>query len=246
MSAVPGRASVAATVAAAGLDLLAHRLSQPAARAAARFTSAALVILIARAAGVPWAGLGLGRPELGSGLRTGAAAGAGVAAAAAASRAFPAPRWLFADERAAAAAGRGQLAMQLARITFTAVPPEELIYRSALLGLWLGRGNRATAVAWSSVLFGLSHILPTLSTMDQTALHSRLAGRALRQAGVVGGNVAVTGLAGAALSWLRLRSGSVVAPVLAHAALNDAALLAGRAVQRQRAERARGAAGPRP
>jgi uncharacterized protein len=84
-------------------------------------------------------------------------------------------------------------------------------------------------VAWSSVPFGLSHILPTLSTMSQTTLNQHLACRPLRQAAFVAGNVAVTGVAGAGFAWLRLRSGSVLAPLLAHALLNDSALVAGRA-----------------
>ena len=142
--------------------------------------------------------------------------------------ALPATRPFFLDKRAAAAAARSDLAAELARITFAAVPPEEFIHRSALLGLWLGHGTRTSAVAWSSALFGLSHVLPTLSTMNQTAQHRHLAQRPLRQAAFVAGNVAVTTAAGAAFGWLRLRSGSVVAPLLAHMALNDAALVAGR------------------
>jgi membrane protease YdiL (CAAX protease family) len=144
----------------------------------------------------------------------------------------PATRGFFLDDRAAAATGRGGLAAGLARITFAAVPPEELTYRSALLGLWLGNSSQASAVAWSSALFGLSHILPTRSTMGQTALNQHLAQRPLRQAAFVAGNVAVTGAAGAVFAWLRLRSGSLLAPLLAHAALNDSALMAGRVAHR--------------
>jgi uncharacterized protein len=182
---------------------------------------------IARTAGVSWDELGLGRDDLGDGVRTGAAAAACAAGTVLAGVLVPGTRSLFVDERAAA--GHHSFAVRLASITLAAVPAEELAYRSALLGLWLGTGPRRAA-AWSSVLFGLSHVLPTLSTMSQTAAGRHLAERPLRQAAFVGGNVAVTGLAGAAFAWMRLRSGSVLAPVLAHAALNDAALLAARAV----------------
>jgi membrane protease YdiL (CAAX protease family) len=228
VNAAPVRGQLVAVVVTGAHDVLVHRLRRPAARTAVRFTTAVALVGLARADGVPWAQLGLGRGEFGSGVRTGAAAAAAAAAAVFAGAALPATRRFFLDERSAAAAARDDLAAELARITFAAVPPEELIYRSALLGLWLGRGPRASAVAWSSVLFGLSHILPTLSTMNQTALHDQLARRPLRQAAFVAGNVAVTAAAGAAFGWLRLRSGSVVAPLLAHAALNDAALAAGR------------------
>jgi CAAX protease family protein len=91
---------------------------------------------------------------------------------------------------------------------------------------------RVSAVAWSSVLFGMSHIQPTLSTMGQTALGPHLAHRPLSQALFVAGNVTVTGAAGAVFAWLRLRSGSVLAPLLAHSALNDSALIAGRLAHR--------------
>jgi membrane protease YdiL (CAAX protease family) len=87
-------------------------------------------------------------------------------------------------------------------------------------------------VAWSSVLFGVSHILPTLSTMGHTALNQHLTDRPLRQAAFVAGNVVATSVAGAVFGWLRLRSGSVLAPLLAHVAVNDSALMAGRAAHR--------------
>jgi len=226
------RARLAAAATAAALEALAHRLGSPAARTLVRFGTAVAVLGIARAAGVSWAELGLGRRELGGGARTGAVAGTCAAAAVLAAAAVPATRRVFLDDRAMAGADGGGLAAGLARITFGAVPPEELTYRSALLGLWLGNGSPAGAVAWSSALFGLSHILPTRSTMGQTALGQHLERRPLRQAAFVAGNVAVTGAAGAVFAWLRLRSGSVLAPLLAHAALNDSALVAGRAAHR--------------
>jgi uncharacterized protein len=232
MSAAQARTRFAAATAAASLDAAAHRLGRPAARTAVRFGTALAVLGIARAAGLSWAELGLGRRELGSGARTGAVAGACAAAAVLAGAAVPATRGLFLDDRATAAAGPGGLGAGLARITFAAVPPEELTYRSALLGLWLANGSPASAVAWSSALFGLSHILPTRSTMGQTALGQHLERRPLRQAAFVAGNVVVTGAAGAVFGWLRLRSGSVLAPLLAHAALNDSALVAAHVAHR--------------
>ena len=218
-----------AAMSAAALDVFAHNLDKPAARSAVRFGAVAALLGIARVAGVSWAELGLGRGKLGSGLRTGVVAGGCAAAVVFAGVALPATRGFFADERAATGGG---LAVEVARITFAAVPPEELTYRSVLLGLQLGNGSRAGAVAWSSALFGLSHIQPTLSTMSQTAVGQHLAQRPLRQAAFVAGNVAATGAAGAVFAWLRLRSGSVLAPLLAHAALNDSALIAGRLAHR--------------
>jgi membrane protease YdiL (CAAX protease family) len=243
MSAARVRARFAAIPAAAALDLLAHRLGSPVSRTAARYGSAVALLGIARTAGVSWAELGLDRKQLGSGVRTGVVAGACAAAAIVAAAALPATRGLFLDDRAAPAASRGDLAAGLARITLAAVPPEELTYRSALYGLLLGNGTRAGAVTWPSVLFGVSHVLPTLSTMSKTAIGQHLVHRPLRQAAFVAGNVAVTSAAGAVFAWLRLRSGSVLAPVLAHAALNDSALVAGRVAHRLGRERGTGAQG---
>jgi uncharacterized protein len=209
-------------------DLLAYRLGDRTRSAAIRLGAAMAMLGIARTAGVSWAELGLGRDDLGSGVRSGAAAAACAAGTVLAGVVVPGTRSLFLDERAAVG-HHCSLAVRLASITLAAVPAEELTYRSALLGLWLGTGRRR-AVAWSSVLFGLSHVSPTLSTMSQTAVGRHLAERPLRQAAFVGGNVAVTGLAGAVFVWLRLRSGSVLAPMLAHAVLNDAALVAARVV----------------
>ena len=185
---------------------------------------------IARAGGASVTELGLDPRDLASGARAGLLAGGCAAAAVFAAAATPVTRGFFADQRAEAAAGGGDLARELARITFASVPPEELTYRSALLGLRLGNGSQAAAVAWSSAWFGLSHILPTLATMHRTAAHQHLAQRPWRQAAFISGNIVVTSAAGAVFAWLRLRSGSVLAPLLAHAALNGSALAAGRSV----------------
>jgi len=232
MSAARVRARFAAIPAAAVLDVLAHRLNGRASQTAVRYGAAIALLGIARAAGVSCAELGLDRKHLGSGVRTGALAGACAAAVILAGAAMPATRGVFLDDRAAQAASRGDLAGGLARITLAAVPPEELIYRSALYGLLLGNGTRAGAVTWPSVLFGVSHVLPTLSTMNHTAVSHHLVHRPLRQAAFVAGNVAATSIAGAVFAWLRLRSGSVLAPLLAHAALNDSALVAARVAHR--------------
>jgi uncharacterized protein len=231
MSGRRARAWFAAAATAAACDVLAHRLADPAARTAARYGAALAVLGIARTAGTPGPELGLDRRNLASGARAGLLAGGCAAGAVFAAAAVPVTRGFFADQRADAVAGGG-LARSLAWITFASVPPEELTYRSALLGLRLGDGSPAGAVAWSSAWFGLSHILPTLATMHRTAVHQHLAQRPLRQAAFVSGNVAVTSAAGAAFAWLRLRSGSVLAPLLAHAALNGSALAAGVAVRR--------------
>jgi uncharacterized protein len=85
-------------------------------------------------------------------------------------------------------------------------------------------------VLCTSLLFGASHVLPTLdhyhgnpasTLVDDAARGRRLA--------VLTTTVSTTA-AGAAFAWLRLRSRSLLAPVLAHAAINVSAYLAGRRI----------------
>jgi hypothetical protein len=66
-------ARLAAVAVAGTSEVLAHRLGSPAGRTVVRYGAAAALLGIARAAGVSWTGLGLGRGEVGSGIRTGAA-----------------------------------------------------------------------------------------------------------------------------------------------------------------------------
>ena len=115
-----------------------------------RFTTVVALVGIARAAGVSSAELGHGRSELGSGLGSAALRLRLRLRLPLSSRAaLSATRPSFVDERAARPGIAGDIA-ELARITFAAVPREELTNRAALLALSLGRGPRISAVAWST------------------------------------------------------------------------------------------------
>ena len=221
--------AAAASVLAVGGDLLVHRLPRPV-RPVAGYGLAFVLLAVARSAGASWEQLGLAPASLRAGARTGAAAGGCAAVVLAASVAMPRTRRYLRDERARAAAGAASLAVELARITLVAVPPEELIYRSGLPALLpAGSPGRSAAgtLAWSSALFGMSHVAPTLATMHHSVLHQHLAASRPRVAAFVAANVLVTALAGGVFGWLRLRSGSVLASLIAHAVVNDGALIAG-------------------
>jgi membrane protease YdiL (CAAX protease family) len=79
------------------------------------------------------------------------------------------------------------------------------------------------AVAWSSALFGLWHVLPA----GGLAGYNPAVAGALHGAGgqllVTAAAVAASALAGVLLCWLRLRSGSLLAPVMLHTATNSLA-----------------------
>jgi membrane protease YdiL (CAAX protease family) len=135
-------------------------------------------------------------------------------------------RRLFADERAAGVATRALAYETAVRIPVGTALFEETLFRGLLLAWLRRRTTPLRAVAASSTLFGLWHILPTWETLAGYAggvLRSRSPATA---AATVGGAVVTTGLAGAAFSALRLRSGSLATPVIVHAAVNASGFVA--------------------
>jgi membrane protease YdiL (CAAX protease family) len=188
---------------------------------------AAVAVLVALGPGrcTP-ADLGLARRDLGSGLAWGAAVAALVAVVLAGLALAPATRPLFADGRVNRDATWLLLAYTtLVRIPLGTVVLEETLFRGVLLGLGLRRWSRGRAIAVSSGLFGLWHVLPAfgLSANPAAAGLTGPGGRVL----AVALAVASTGLVGALWCWLRLRSRSLLAPVLVHLAGNSVGYLLG-------------------
>jgi membrane protease YdiL (CAAX protease family) len=133
----------------------------------------------------------------------------------------PATRPWFADARVNRDATWLLLYTTLVRIPLGTVVLEETLFRGVLLGLGVRRWSTGRAIAFSSVLFGLWHVLPAFGLSANPATAS-LAG-----AGAVGRTVSIllavasTAAVGALWCWLRLRSGSLLAPVLVHVASNS-------------------------
>jgi len=98
---------------------------------------------------------------------------------------------------------------------------EELLFRSVLLALTTTK----LAVAWSSLVFGLWHVLTTLNGLDGNEATESLDGWAAP--GSVVAVVIATGVAGVIFTWSRLRSGSAVAPWIVHTAFNSSTFTAG-------------------
>lgn len=130
----------------------------------------------------------------------------------------------FLDDARADISGRALVVELFVGIFLLTAVPEELAFRGLLLGAGTEAWGTRTAVLASSVLFGLWHIAPTLSTMSQNAQVASITGNGGGRLGVVLGSVAVTFVAGLVFSWLRLRSDSLVAPTVAHLATNGVAL----------------------
>jgi CAAX protease family protein len=184
------------------------------------------VLIAVRLGGCDARDLGLARADLGRGLRHGAVAMAVVAGLLAVGVALPATRELFADRRVDEHSVAALLYATLVRIPLGTALLEETLFRGVLLGLGLRRWSRRVAVAWSSALFGLWHVLPAgglsgYNPVMADAVHGP-AGRLV----VTAAAVAATALAGLVFCWLRLRAGSLLAPVMLHAATNSVAYAA--------------------
>jgi membrane protease YdiL (CAAX protease family) len=178
---------------------------------------AGVLLLVARAAGLTGADLGLGSGRLRRGLAIGGLAAAAVGLVYAAAVAMPATRTAFADARGAAPLA-AVLFVALVRVPFGTVLLEELAFRGVLPALVGGGWWRATLV--SSGLFGLWHVLPSLG-----AATSNAGVGGLGTWGTVGGTVLFTAAAGVVFRAGQRWSGHLVTPMLLHAATNSLGVL---------------------
>jgi membrane protease YdiL (CAAX protease family) len=185
----------------------------------ANLAVAAGLVALARLAGATPAELGLSSDRARAGLRLGLAVAAVVAAGIVVAAAVPGTRRFFADDRLAGVSAGGLAYQALIRIPLGTVVLEEVAFRGVLLGL-IGSGR--AAVALSSTLFGLWHVLPTLDAVTANDLTNSSGARTALAAGAV----AFTGAVGVFFCALRLRSGSVVAPAVVHVATNSLGALA--------------------
>jgi membrane protease YdiL (CAAX protease family) len=188
---------------------------------------AVALLVVARAAGLSWAALGLSPTQLLPGLVYGAAAAGAIALVYVVGSALPITRRAFLDTRyrvpMRAAVLTGLVTIPLATVVF-----EEVAFRSVLWGLLEAEHGTAVATGLTSVLFGLWHVLPALDVQGtNTAINQggQQAGRR-RAVMTVLGTVAFTALAGVVFAELRRRSGSIVAPLLLHWATNGLAVVA--------------------
>ena len=172
------------------------------------------------ALGAGWRDLGLARDRMLAGLKLGGLTLIPIAAAVGLGLAIPWTRDFFRDTTIVNASTPEALYTILLRIPFGTAMAEELIFRGALLGLFLQRHRPWVAAALSSAVFGVWHVLPTLNSLDTNPGVSATSGSLLLQAAAVAFVVLATGVAGMFFSWLRLRSGSILAPWLTHTGFN--------------------------
>jgi membrane protease YdiL (CAAX protease family) len=191
---------------------------------------AALLLWLARRAGLSWAELGLGPGTWRRGMTWAGAVIGIVALVLATGAALPVTRDAFRDRRY-------DLPWPDAVLTaFVLIPIgtvllEEVAFRGVLWGLLRRLGGTALATTASSALFGLWHILPSLGLTGDNEAIGNVVGRG-RSAQVVAvlGTVAFTALSGVVFCELRRRSGSVLASAGLHWAVNGLSVLASAAV----------------
>lgn len=185
----------------------------------------AVLLLIAKARGMTWTDLGLGRAHIGKGLAYGTGAVILVAAVIAVALAIPATRGFFFNESYASV--RTALIAALVIIPLQTVLPEELAFRGLLHGRLKRLGGTKAVFIGGSVLFGLWHVASSLSlTATNVGLTKILGSGSAAQWAGVGLAVVATAGAGAGLTWLRHHTGSVLAPIGLHWALNAVGALA--------------------
>lgn len=184
----------------------------------ANLAIAAVLVVIARRAGLNPAQLGLARADLGRGVVIGFATFLLIGLVIGLGLVVPALEEVFQDDSVGDASGFDRWFVPLVRIPLGTAVYEEVVFRSVLLGAFLVTMRRTWhAVAVTSVLFGLWHIVPAIESAGDGAA---------AVVGAVVGTVFVTALGGVLFGVLRTWSRSVVAPILAHTATNSLAFLA--------------------
>jgi len=191
---------------------------------------AAGLLALARWAGLSWAELGLGRGTYRRGLLWALAAIGAVALVFAAGAALPATRSAFRDTRYELGWGNALLTA-FVLIPLGTVLFEEVAFRGVLWGLLRREHGTWPATFVSSALFGLWHVLPSLSlAADDQAIGSTVGRGSSGQAVSVLGTVLFTFLAGVVFCELRRRSGSLLASAGLHWATNALGVLAAAAI----------------
>jgi membrane protease YdiL (CAAX protease family) len=180
---------------------------------------AVVLLAVARWAWCSWADLGLAWRQCGRGLLWGLGAMGVILAVYLIAVAIPLTRGYFEDDTAEHASFGRMVYEVLIRIPLGTVVLEEIAFRAVLLALAVRRWSWRWAATFSSVLFGLWHILPASELGSVNGGLADVTGGRLTLAVVAA--VISTFVAGLVFCWLRRRCGSLVGPMLLHVATNS-------------------------
>ncbi len=134
---------------------------------------------------------------------------------------IPPLRKYFLGDNLSSASGRLIAFEAGIRIPFSTALIEEVLFRGVLLGLLLAHYPTIIALAYSSIIFGLWHIFPTIATLEQNDVTAAAIQhkKHRKYAGVVG-TVTITTIAGFMFGYLRVLAQSIIAPWLLHWTIN--------------------------
>ncbi len=179
----------------------------------------AALLVLARADGVSWSQLGLGRAAVGRGLRWGLVLAGSVVVIYVIGVAIPATRDLFRDDRVDDWSFARTLYAAFVRVPLGTVLLEEVAFRGVLPAVLWRRVGPARAVGFAALAFGLWHILPAIGLQGVNPVTEETVGQ-LPGWVTVAASVASTAAVGVWFWWLRHRSGSLLAPMALHWATN--------------------------
>ncbi len=182
----------------------------------------AVALLLARSAGTSWVSMGMRTDRLRRGARIGVVVAVSVVAILLLAAVIPASREAFRDERIVEGSFALSLYHALFRVPLGTALYEEVLFRGIIFGMLARRTSVLGAALWSSLLFGIWHVLPALDAIDVNPIGETIGGTWVPVIGAVVSTFAV----GLGFAWLRLYSGSILAPIIAHIAANSTALLA--------------------
>jgi membrane protease YdiL (CAAX protease family) len=181
-----------------------------------------VALLLARARGTTWDAMGMSADRLRRGATVGNLIGIVIVGFFFAAVVFPATREAFRDDRII----EGSIGLSLyhaqIRVPIGTAVHEEVVSRSIIFGMLARRTSPLVAALWSSLLFGLWHVLPALDAVETNPVGDAFGST---WEPVVAAIVS-TFLAGMVFVWIRLYSGSIIAPIIVHMATNSTAIIA--------------------
>ena len=181
----------------------------------------AFAVLMARTVGTTWTSMGMRPDRARRGLMVGGLIALGIVIGFVVLVAIPGTRTAFEDDRIVEGSIGLSLYHAFIRIPLGTALYEEILFRGVLFGMLARRFKPLASAVWSSLAFGLWHVLPSLDAIQANPIGDAVGGG-------IGVVVAVAGtfVAGMMFVWIRLFGQSVVAPILVHIATNSIAILA--------------------